>query len=456
MVEPTIMPTEFSITNNIRNVRAHIPAHVTLVCVSKFHSVEAIREAYDAGERHFGESRVQELKQKIPLLPDDIHWHFIGHLQTNKVRDLLKLRPYLIHSVDSERLLEAINAEAIKQGIVQNILLELHVAKEETKTGLSKTQVRLILDHTATVWRGLRILGLMAMATNTDDETEIRRCFNLTAGLASDLYSANETVFQAKPVLSMGMSEDYRIAIDCGSNMVRIGSTIFGERAHRLKAVFFDQDGVLYNSMPYHAESWAWAMTKHGLPYTAMECYRNEGRTSTGVIQEHHQQIYGTDASPELIEAIYKDKTEHFTEMTGGFPGIIPDVDKVLQYLRSQGVQCWVVTGSGQRDLINALNKTFDNVFTGIISSFDVKKGKPDPEPYLKAWERSGFKKEECLVVENAPLGVRAAKAAGLFTCAVNTGILPDSELEAEHADKVFPNMAALLKWLQDSAILSV
>lgn len=450
------MPTEFSITNNIRNVRAHIPAHVTLVCVSKFHSVEAIREAYDAGERHFGESRVQELKQKIPLLPADIHWHFIGHLQTNKVRDLLKLRPYLIHSVDSERLLEAINAEAIKQGIVQNILLELHVAKEETKTGLSKTQVRLILDHTATVWRGLRILGLMAMATNTDDETEIRRCFNLTAGLASDLYSANETVFQAKPVLSMGMSEDYRIAIDCGSNMVRIGSTIFGERAHRLKAVFFDQDGVLYNSMPYHAESWAWAMTKHGLPYTAMECYRNEGRTSTGVIQEHHQQIYGTDASPELIEAIYKDKTEHFTEMTGGFPGIIPDVDKVLQYLRSQGVQCWVVTGSGQRDLINALNKTFDNVFTGIISSFDVKKGKPDPEPYLKAWERSGFKKEECLVVENAPLGVRAAKAAGLFTCAVNTGILPDSELEAEHADKVFPNMAALLKWLQDSAILSV
>lgn len=456
MVEPTIMPTEFSITNNIRNVRAHIPAHVTLVCVSKFHSVEAIREAYDAGERHFGESRVQELKQKIPLLSADIHWHFIGHLQTNKVRDLLKLRPYLIHSVDSERLLEAINAEAIKQGIVQNILLELHVAKEETKTGLSKTQVRLILDHAATVWRGLRILGLMAMATNTDDETEIRRCFNLTASLASDLYSADETVFQAKPVLSMGMSEDYRIAIDCGSNMVRIGSTIFGERAHRLKAVFFDQDGVLYNSMPYHAESWAWAMTKHGLPYTAMECYRNEGRTSTGVIQEHHRQIYGTDATPELIEAIYKDKTEHFTEMTGGFPGIIPDVDKVLQYLRSQGVQCWVVTGSGQRDLINALNKTFDNVFTGIISSFDVKKGKPDPEPYLKAWERSGFKKEECLVVENAPLGVRAAKAAGLFTCAVNTGILPDSELEAEHADKVFPNMAALLKWLQDSAILSV
>ena len=227
------MPTDFSITNNIRNVRAHIPAHVTLVCVSKFHPVEAIREAYDAGERHFGESRVQELKQKIPLLPDDIHWHFIGHLQTNKVRDLLKLRPYLIHSVDSERLLNALNEEAIKQGIIQNILLEIHVAKEETKTGLSPSKIESILDHSATVWPGLRIVGLMAMATNTDDKTEIRRCFNLTASLASDLYSVSKTVFQAKPILSMGMSDDYRIAIECGSNMVRIGSTIFGERTYK-------------------------------------------------------------------------------------------------------------------------------------------------------------------------------------------------------------------------------
>ena len=179
------------------------------------------------------------------------------------------------------------------------------------------------------------------------------------------------------------------------------------------------------------------------------ECYRNEGRTSTGVIQEHHQQMFGTDATPELIEAIYADKSAHFTEMTGGFPGIIPNVDKVLYFLRAQGIQCWVVTGSGQRNLINALNETFDNVFTGIISSFDVVKGKPDPEPYLKAWERSGFKKEECAVVENAPLGVRAAKAAGLYTFAVNTGPLPDEELAAEGADRIFHSMAELLDWLQ-------
>ena len=437
-----------SITDNIRNIRAHIPTGVTLVCVSKFQPVEAIREAYEAGERHFGESRVQELKTKVPQLPSDIKWHFIGHLQTNKVRDLIKLRPYLIQSVDSEHLLQAINDEAEKQGIVQDVLLELHVAKEDTKTGLNVSNLGLILDHAATLMHSVRIVGLMAMATNTDDEAEIRRCFMEAA-------NAKANSLSAQPILSMGMSDDYRIAIECGSTMVRIGSTIFGERPmpkptpKPLKAVFFDQDGVLYNSMPYHAESWAWAMTKHGLPYTPIECYRNEGRTSTGVIQEHHQQMYGTDATPELVEAIYKDKTEHFTEMTGGFPGIIPNVDKVLQFLRAHGIECWVVTGSGQHNLIDALNDTFDHAFTGIISSFDVQKGKPDPEPYLKAWERSGFKKEECMVVENAPLGVRAGKAAGLFCCAVNTGILPDDDLWAEHADIVLPDMQALLEWFK-------
>ena len=425
---------------NIKEVRAHIPAHVTLVCVSKFQPVEAIRAAYDAGERHFGESRVQELKQKAAQLPADIHWHFIGHLQTNKVRDLLKLRPYMIQSVDSEHLLKAINDEAAKLGIVQDVLLEVHVAKEETKTGFSPAEIANIPCSMSNI----RVRGLMTMATNTEDEAEIRRCFTEAKQLCKG------------EVLSMGMSDDYKIAVECGSTMVRIGSTIFGHRDYtrKLKAVFFDQDGVLYNSMPYHAESWAWAMTKHGLPYTPMECYRNEGRTSTGVIQEHHQQMFGTDATPELIEAIYKDKSDHFTEMTGGFPGIIPDVDKVLKYLHEQGVQCWVVTGSGQRNLINALNETFDHVFTGIISSFDVVKGKPDPEPYLKAWERSGFKKEECAVVENAPLGVRAAKAAGLYTFAVNTGPLPDAELWEEKADEVLPNMQALLARL--TAILSV
>ena len=136
-----MLNTEMQITENIHKVRAHIPAHVTLVCVSKYQPVEAIREAYEAGERHFGESRVQELKTKIPLLPDDIRWHFIGHLQTNKVRDLLKLHPFLIQSVDSLRLLQTINDEAAKIGIVQDVLLEIHVAREETKSGFLPEEI---------------------------------------------------------------------------------------------------------------------------------------------------------------------------------------------------------------------------------------------------------------------------------------------------------------------------
>ena len=448
------------IAEQIRNVRAHVPAGVTLVCVSKFQPVEAIREAYEAGERHFAESRVQELLRKKEQLPAAIHWHFIGHLQTNKVRDLIKARPYLIQSVDSMRILQAIQAEAAKQGIIQDVLLEVHVAREETKTGFTPEEISNLNSQLSNL-PNIRIQGLMAMATNTDDEAEIRRCFMEVKELAN---TCQLSIVNCQ--LSMGMSDDYPIAIECGSTMVRIGSKIFGERSLsgeaglsekrsvsetvcQPKAVFFDQDGVLYNSMPYHAASWAWAMTKHGLPYMPEECYKNEGRTSTGVIREHHMQVFGTDATPELIEAIYTDKSARFTEMTGGFPGTIPGVSEVLRYLHGQGIECWVVTGSGQRNLINALNETFDNVFTGIISSFDVKKGKPDPEPYLKAWERSGFKKEECMVVENAPLGVRAAKAAGLFTVAVNTGPLPDELLWNEKADVVLPNMQALLEMLK-------
>ena len=258
----------------------------------------------------------------------------------------------------------------------------------------------------------------------------------------------------------MGMSDDYRLAIACGSTMVRIGSTIFGERsigstpeqAMRAlpKAVFFDQDGVLFNSMPYHAASWEWSMQKHGLPFTKNQTYRNEGRTGASVINEAHRLVHGTDATPELIEAVYADKSQHFNKLTGGkLPELIPGIREVLAYLKSRGVQCWVVTGSGQRSLLDNLHNTFPDTFTGVISAFDVQHGKPHPEPYLKAWERCGFAKSECMVVENAPLGVRAGKAAELFTAAVNTGILPDEALWEEHADVVLPNMAALLAWLQ-------
>ena len=440
------------VEEQIRSVRAHVPAGVTLVCVSKFHPVEAIREAYEAGERDFGESRVQELQKKVPALPADIRWHFIGHLQTNKVRDLLKLRPYLIQSVDSERLLQVINDEAAKQGFVQDVLLEVHVAREESKTGFSPEELSTISNQLS-VFPNIHVRGLMTMATNTDDEAEIRRCFKEAKAILNNLNT---------PILSMGMSNDFQLAIECGSTMVRIGSTIFGERSKSIvstpeqamralpKAVFFDQDGVLFNSMPYHSASWEWSMHKHGLPFTKNQTYRNEGRTGASVINEAHRLVHGTDATPELIEAVYADKSARFNELTGGkLPELIPGIREVLAYLKSRGVQCWVVTGSGQRSLLDNLQKTFPDTFTGVISAFDVQHGKPHPEPYLKAWERCGFAKNECMVVENAPLGVRAGKAAELFTAAVNTGILPDSALWEEHADIVLPNMAALLAWLQ-------
>ena len=204
-----------------------LPSGVCLVAVSKFHPAEAIMEAYAAGQRCFGENRPQEMMAKAKALPADIKWHFIGHLQTNKVRDLLKLRPYLIQSVDSEHLLQAINDEAKKLGIVQDILLEVHVAKEDTKTGLDPESVLPILDNTRDNMQNIRIRGLMCMATNTDDETEIRRCFDA----ARDIL---DTLRLTPSIFSAGMSDDYQIAIDCGSNMVRIGSTIFGERSYNI------------------------------------------------------------------------------------------------------------------------------------------------------------------------------------------------------------------------------
>ena len=209
--------------NQWREIRNTLPADVTLVAVSKYHSAEQIAEAYAAGCRDFGESRVQELKLKQATLPKDIRWHFIGHLQTNKVRDLLRLRPYLIQSVDSEHLLRAIDIEAGKQGIVQDILLELHVAAEETKSGMSIDEFNQLLNS-LTEYPNIRIRGIMGMATNTDDEPEIRRCFH---ALHEQYLRFLDRCSLDNGLLSMGMSDDYSIALSEGSTMVRIGSAIF-------------------------------------------------------------------------------------------------------------------------------------------------------------------------------------------------------------------------------------
>ena len=220
-----------SIASNIASIRATIPDGVTLICVSKFHPVEAIRQAYEAGERDFGESRVQELLPKYEALPKDIRWHFIGHLQTNKVKQIVPF-VHMIHSVDSIRLLETINREAEKIGRRIKVLLEVHIAEEETKSGFTPEEI-LSLNTQLSTLNYIDICGVMGMATNTDDESEWRRCFRAIASLASQLITSTpHRLIASSPEISMGMSDDYLVAIEEGSTMVRIGSTIFGSRGY--------------------------------------------------------------------------------------------------------------------------------------------------------------------------------------------------------------------------------
>ena len=218
------------VQQNIAAIRQHIPSGVTLICVSKFHTAETIMQAYDAGERDFGESRVQELLLKQQTLPADIRWHFIGHLQTNKVRQIVPF-VHMIHSVDSVRLLEVINREAEKIGRRVKVLLEVHVATEDTKSGFMPEEITPLNTKLSTL-NYIEICGIMGMATNTDDQTEWRRCFREIKSIGQQLLNHSELLNNSAPQISMGMSDDYLVAIEEGSTMVRIGSSIFGERQY--------------------------------------------------------------------------------------------------------------------------------------------------------------------------------------------------------------------------------
>lgn len=218
------------IATNLHHIKDTLPGGVTLVAVSKFHPAEAIAEAYEAGQRVFGESRVQELTQKVPTLPADISWHFIGHLQSNKVRQLLKLRPAMIESVDTERLLNIIDEEAAKEGIVQRLLLQLHVAKEETKFGFSPEElIDYFTQRKFETLKATHICGVMGMASNTDDRSRIVADFTLIADTFKHINEITPDL-RGFDTLSMGMSHDYPIALECGATMVRVGSAIFGDR----------------------------------------------------------------------------------------------------------------------------------------------------------------------------------------------------------------------------------
>lgn len=222
-----------SIACQLSLVRSTLPENVRLVAVSKTHPAELLREAYDAGQRVFGESRPQEMREKYAALPKDIEWHMIGHLQTNKIK---YIAPFvaLIQSVDSARLAEAIQREAAKCGRVIDILLEIHVAREDTKTGWNIQELKNYVG-TAPFARmpNVCVRGVMGIATNTDDGEavrrdfqELKRCFDLLQPYFGPRFNT----------LSMGMSHDYGYALECGTTMVRIGSLLFGERDYADKA----------------------------------------------------------------------------------------------------------------------------------------------------------------------------------------------------------------------------
>ncbi|MBR3372608.1 MAG: YggS family pyridoxal phosphate-dependent enzyme [Bacteroidaceae bacterium] len=219
-----------SIADRLAAVTSALPQGVELVAVSKYHPVEELMQAYDAGQRIFGENIVQELRLKQPLMPQDVQWHFLGHLQTNKVK---YIAPFvsLIHSIDSLHLLAEVNRQALRCGRVIDCLLQLHVAQEETKFGFTFSECRQMLSEGE--WRtmeGVRLCGVMCMASNTPDESRIRQDFRSVSDFFSQIkadYFASAPHFSIR---SYGMSHDYPLAIAEGSNMVRIGTDIFGPR----------------------------------------------------------------------------------------------------------------------------------------------------------------------------------------------------------------------------------
>ena len=214
-----------SIQENYHKIKAQIPENVELVAVSKFHPIEKIKEVYDCGQKVFGENKVQELLTKVNELPADIQWHLIGHLQTNKVK---YIAPFIdtIQSVDSEKLLLEINKEAVKNNRIIKVLLQVKIAEEETKYGLEISEAKEIfsnyLEHQ---YPNIEILGLMGMATFTDNKNQVKSEFLVLKSLFDEL-----STFRKLETLSMGMSDDFALAIECGSTSVRIGSAIFGVR----------------------------------------------------------------------------------------------------------------------------------------------------------------------------------------------------------------------------------
>ena len=219
-----------SIAQNLLNIKSQIPENVTLVAVSKTKPVADLMQAYDAGQRIFGENKIQEMTEKWQTMSKDIHWHMIGHVQTNKVKFMAEYVS-LIHGVDSLKLLEEIDKQAKKHNRIIDCLLQMHIAEEETKFGLNEQELSEILNSESFKnLKNIQIIGLMGMATFTDNHQQIKKEFLNLKMIFDNLTNLKSNTFNLQS-LSMGMSGDYGLAIDCGSTMVRIGSSIFGGRS---------------------------------------------------------------------------------------------------------------------------------------------------------------------------------------------------------------------------------
>ena len=220
------------ITQNLTQIKSQLPNHVTLVAVSKTKPVSDLMEAYNAGQRIFGENKIQEMTEKWEQMPKDIEWHMIGHVQTNKVKFMAEYVS-LVHGVDSLKLLEEINKQAKKHNRVINCLLQIHIAEEETKFGLNEEELNAILSsEDFKKLENIKIVGLMGMATFTENTSQIEKEFSHLKAIFDKNKSLNTNNWQLT-TLSMGMSGDYQLAISCGSTMVRIGSSIFGNRNYQ-------------------------------------------------------------------------------------------------------------------------------------------------------------------------------------------------------------------------------
>ncbi|HMC00628.1 MAG TPA: YggS family pyridoxal phosphate-dependent enzyme [Flavobacteriaceae bacterium] len=218
-----------NISENLQHIKSTLPEHVTLVAVSKTKPIEDILEAYNTGHRVFGENKIQEMVEKQPQLPEDIKWHMIGHVQRNKVKYMASFVS-LIHGVDNLKLLKEINKQALKHNRVIDCLLQIKIADEDSKFGMTKDEAKNILTSKEfSELHNVNIVGLMGMATFTDDKSQIEQEFKNLKSTFDKL----KTNYQQLTTISMGMSGDYQLAIECGSNMVRIGSNIFGERNYQ-------------------------------------------------------------------------------------------------------------------------------------------------------------------------------------------------------------------------------